>query len=68
MPITASDALTACGVNNEALFMEQTQAQNIAGDIFDNAFACCMDVTFNALDEHFKTYFDLTAAQGQQIR
>ena len=48
--------------------MEQTQAQNIAGDIFDNAFACCMDVTFNALDEHFKTYFDLTAAQGQQIR
>ena len=62
---TVVEALTACGVNNEALFLEQTQAQRIASDIFDNAFASCMDVTFKELDEHFKTYFDLTAAQGQ---
>ena len=59
------EASTACGVNNKALFMDQTQAQRIASDIFDNAFASCMDVTFKELDEHFKTYFDLTAAQGQ---
>lgn len=24
-----------------------------------------MDITFKELDEHFKTYFDLTVAQGQ---
>ncbi|KAI2505808.1 hypothetical protein MHU86_8670 [Fragilaria crotonensis] len=62
---TVVDALIACGVNNNVLFMEQTQAQRIASDIFDNTFTSCMDVTFRELDEHFKTYFDLTAAQGQ---
>ena len=45
--------------------MEETQAQRIADDIFDNRFASCMDITFKELDDHFKTYSDLTIAQGQ---
>ena len=61
---TVLDALIACGVDNVAMFMEETQAQCIAEDLFDNSFAC-MDMTFKELDEHFKTYSDLTVAQGQ---
>ncbi len=49
---TVVDALIACGVNNNVLFMEQTQAQRIASDIFDNTFTSCMDVTFRELDKH----------------
>jgi hypothetical protein len=62
---TVVDALIACGVNNAVLFMEQTQAQRIAGDIFDDTFNSCRDITFKELDEHFKTYFDLSLVQGQ---
>ena len=62
---TVVDALIACGVNSPILFMDQTQAQRIASDIFDDTFASCKDITFKELDEHFKTYFDLSVAQGQ---
>lgn len=62
---TVVDALIACGVNNIVLFMEQTQAQRIASDIFDDTFTSCKDITFKELDEHFKTYFDLSVLQGQ---
>ena len=59
------DALIACGVDNVGLFMEHTQAQRIAEDIFDELFSSYMDLTFKELDDHFKTYTDLTVAQGQ---
>jgi hypothetical protein len=62
---TVLDALIACGVDNVALFMEQTQAERIAEEVFDNVFASCLDVTFKELDDHFKTYSELSAAQGQ---
>lgn len=62
---TVLDALIACGVNNAVLFMDQTQAERIAEDVFDNLFATCMVTTFKELDEHFKTYSELSAAQGQ---
>ena len=62
---TVLGALIACGVDNVALFMDESQAQRIADDIFDNLFTTCMDMTFKELDEHFKTYSDLTVAQGQ---
>jgi hypothetical protein len=62
---TVIDAMVACGVDNEVLFMEKTQAQRIADDIFANLFTSCMDVTFKELDERFKTYSDLTVVQGQ---
>ena len=58
-------ALIACGVDNDVRFMEQTQAERVAEDVFDNLFATCMDLTFKELDDHFKTYSELTVAQGQ---
>ena len=45
--------------------MEETQAECIADDVFDNLFTTCMDITFKELDDHFKTYSELTVAQGQ---
>lgn len=62
---TVLHALIACGVDNTARFMDQTQAERIAEDVFDDHFASCMDLTFKELDDHFKTYADLTGAQGQ---
>ena len=63
--LTVLDAMIACGIDNEALFLEETQAQRIAADIFGDLFTSCMDITFKELDEYFKTYSDLTVAQGQ---
>ena len=63
--LTVCDAMIACGIENVVLFVDETQAQRIAEDIFGDLFTSCMDITFKGLDEHFKTYFDLTVAQGQ---
>ena len=62
---TILDALIACGVDNVALFMDETQAQRITGNIFDDSFATCKDITFKELEDHFKNYSELTVAQGQ---
>ena len=62
---TVLDAMILCGVDNVAMFMGETQAQRIASEIFDDSFESCMDISFKDLDEHFKTYSDLTAVQGQ---
>ena len=63
--LTVIDAMIACGVDHDILFMDETQAQRLAADIFGDQFTSCLDVTFKELDEHFKTYSDLTVAQGQ---
>ena len=63
---TVLDALVACRVDNVALFMDQTQVERIAKDIFYDLFTSCLDITFKELDDHFKTaYAELSAAQGQ---
>ncbi|KAI2503573.1 hypothetical protein MHU86_10860 [Fragilaria crotonensis] len=62
---TVLNALIACGVDNVTLFMGETAAQRIADDIFDNLFITCKDMTFKEMDDHFKTYSELSAAQGQ---
>ncbi len=54
-----------CGVDNDVLFNELTQAQRIARDVFYNSFDTCMDKTYEELDADFKAYSDLTQAQGQ---
>ncbi len=64
-PVTVLDVLMACGVDNVALFLGETQAQRIAYEVFDGSFASCMGVTFKEFDEHFKTYSDLTVAYRQ---
>jgi hypothetical protein len=63
---TVVDAMIACGLDHEHLFMDETQAQRFANDIFDDLlFTSCLDIAFKELDKHFKTYSDLTVAQGQ---
>ena len=42
---TAFQALVLCGVDHVALFMGETQTQRITGNIFDNSFASCIEVT-----------------------
>jgi hypothetical protein len=61
---TILDAMIACGVDNVGLFMEETQAQCMADDIFDSVFTTCKDMTFKELDDYFKTYTEVTVAQG----
>ena len=64
--LTVLDAMIACGIGNVALFMDETQSQRIAEDIFGDLFTSCMDITFKELlDDHLKTYSDLTLAQRQ---
>jgi len=63
--LTVVNAMVACGVDHEVPFMDETQAQRLAADIFSDQFSSCLDITFKELDEHFKTYSDLTIAQGQ---
>jgi hypothetical protein len=46
---TVYNALVECGVDDVALFIFET----------------CMDLTFKELDEHFKTYSEITVQQGQ---
>ena len=62
---TVLEAMIACGIDNNALFDGETQAARIASDIFDDTFTTCMDKSFKELDADFKTYSDLTQAQGQ---
>ena len=62
---TVVDAMVVCGVDHDILFLEETQATRLAGDIFLNQFSSCMDITFKELDERFKAYSDLTIVQGQ---
>ncbi len=57
--------MVAPGVDHDILLMDETQAQHLAADIFGDQFTQCLDVTFKEHDEHFKTYSDLTFAQGQ---
>jgi hypothetical protein len=63
--LTVVDAMVACGVDHDVLFMDEAQAQRLASDIFGDQFSSCLDITFKELDEHFKTYSDLTIARGQ---
>lgn len=65
MTSTVRDAMIACGVDNTVSFDNLTRAQRLATDLFSDDFKSCMDKTFEELDADFKTYSDLTAAQGQ---
>ena len=63
---TVRSALVLCGVNDAPPLWEQmTDAQRIASDLFDDDFNTCMDKTFSDLDEDWKTYSNVTQAQGQ---
>ena len=57
--------MSQCGVNDIGLFEGRTQAEHLATDLFSNNFHTGMDKTHPELDSDFKTYSDLTQAQGQ---
>ena len=57
--------MIACGVNYINVFLGDTPAFHLATDIFGDDFTTCMDKTFKEFDSYFKTYSNLTQAQGQ---
>ena len=61
---TIREAMEECGVNNQDLFENKTQAERLASDLFSDDFNTCMDKTHEELDSDFKTYSDLTQAKG----
>ena len=59
---TILEAMGECGVTNQDLFEDKTQAERLASDLFSDDFNTCMDKTHEELDSDFKTYSDLTQA------
>ena len=62
---TVHDAMIMCGVDNVAQFNGETPAERFANDLFGNDFIACMDKSMDELNQDFKSYSDLTQAQGQ---
>ena len=66
MANTVIDALALCGVpNGNVLFDGRNAATRISSDVFGDDFNTCMDLSFEDLDNDWKSYSSLTAAQGQ---
>ena len=66
MENTVIDALALCGVpNGNALYEGRNAATHISSDVFGDDFTTCMDLSFEDLDNDWKSYLSLTAAQGQ---
>ena len=63
---TVVDALALCGISNVGpVFNGDSPAERVSADIFADDFMTCMDKTFSELDEDWKTYSSLTAANRQ---
>ena len=64
---TMEDALIACNVNvdTNVIFNGSTAAQRIATEVFDDDFTSCVDKENSDLEADWKTYSQLTVAQGQ---
>lgn len=65
LAFTVKDAMIACQVDDTNVFDNETAATRLARDLFDNDFSSCMDKTHEELDLDFKSYSELTQAQGQ---
>ena len=62
---TVRDGIIACGVRNDDSFDGRSSAERIADELFDDDFQMCMDKSIEDLKSDFKSYTDLTVAQGQ---
>ena len=62
---TVREAIAACDVDDITQWNGNTSAERIATDIFDDDFHSCMDITIQDIENDYKTYASLTAAQGQ---
>jgi hypothetical protein len=61
-------SLMDCGVEDNSggvAWNDETASQRIASDVFNDSFNTCIDITFSELDDHWKTYSSLTAADGR---
>ena len=47
---TVVDAMVTCGVDHDVLFLDETQAQRLASDIFGDQFSSCLDITVKELE------------------
>ena len=64
-PFTVTDAMVLCGVNNVVVFNGATQAERIAGEIFDDDHNAVMDKSYTELQEDLKAFSSLTVQNGQ---
>ena len=58
-------SLMDCGVeknSNGAIWNRETVSMIIANKVFNNNFKICIDIRFQELDDHWKTYSSLTEA------
>jgi hypothetical protein len=62
---TVLDAIIASGVDNVVIFGGATAAARIATDLFDDSYVTVMDKTWEELETDFKSYTDLTQAEGR---
>ena len=65
---TIEDALILCGVNedtNNVVANDQTAAQRIAKEVFNDNFTTLMDVTVIEMENAWKTYATLTINEGR---
>ena len=58
--------LNECGAS-EARFQDQTEAERISEDVFDDDFEAFIDVTNEDLTNAWKSYSSLTVANGRII-
>ena len=68
MANTVENSLAICGVNadnNNMIFNGATVAARIADEVFDNNFDTFLDITFSELDDTWRTYAQLTLAEGR---
>ena len=62
---TVLNSMVLCGVDNVIQFAGETAAERIATQIFANDFYTCMDKSMRVLDVDFKSYSELTIAEGR---
>ena len=62
---TVRMALTACGIDNVALFQGETNAERIADQLFSNEFGTCIDKTDAELTDEMSNFANLLANNGR---
>ena len=55
-PSTVLDVMILCGIDNATHFNGDTSAEIVAADIFDEDFEFCINTSYNAIDEDFKSW------------
>jgi hypothetical protein len=62
---SVAHAMELCGATIGHLYQGQNDAQRLAEDIFSDTYETCLGITWDALEEDFKTFAELPAAAGR---